>query len=59
MATIWDAFAAFHVNACSYLAYTISNNLWYLLIAASAVTSIVLSIKEQLVVTVREEQQAI
>lgn len=59
MGAIWDAFVAFHVNAWSYLAYSISNNLWLLLIAASAVTSIVLGMKEQLVVTVREEQQVI
>jgi hypothetical protein len=59
MGAIWDAFVAFHVNAGSYLAYSISNNLWLLLIAAGAVTSIVLGMNEQLVVTVREEQQVI
>lgn len=59
MEAIMDAFVAFNVNATSYLAYTISHNMWYLLIAASAVASIVLYLKEQIVVTVREEQQAI
>ena len=57
--SLWDAFVAFHTNALSHLAYSISNNLWYLLIAASAVACIILYMKEEIDVTVREEQQAI
>lgn len=59
MSTLWAAFSAFNVNGASYLMYNIGNNLWYLLIAASAVACIVMYLKEELDVTVREEQQAI
>ncbi len=59
MSEIWDAFVAFNVNGASYLYYTISNNLWYLLIAASAVACIILDMREQIVETVHEEQQVI
>lgn len=59
MAAIWNAFIAFNKNGAAYLTYTISNNIWYLLLAASAVTCILLYLKEEIDVTVREEQQAI
>jgi hypothetical protein len=59
MSAIWDAFVAFNSNAAAYLYYTLSNNFWYLLIGASVVTCNVLYLKEEIVVTVREEQQAI
>lgn len=59
MAAIWDAFVAFNTNGAAYLIYTISNSFWYLLLAASAVTCILLYLKEEIDVTVREEQQVI
>lgn len=59
MSALWDAFVAFNCNAASYLWYTLSNNFWYLLIGASVVTCIILYLKEEIIVTVREEQQAI
>ena len=59
MDKIFESFAAFNENAAAYLVYAISNNLWYLLIIASAITCIALYLKEEIVVTVREEQQAL
>lgn len=59
MSAIWDAFVAFNINGAAYLYYTISNNIWYLLIGASVVACIVLYLKDEIDVTVREEQQAI
>ncbi|MBQ7818426.1 MAG: hypothetical protein IJ341_01885 [Bacteroidales bacterium] len=59
MNSIWDSFMAFNQNALVYLAYTVSNNLWYLLIALGAATSIFFFIKEEKAVTVHEEQRAI
>jgi len=59
MNAIWDAFLAFNQNALAYLAYTVSNNLWYLLIAAGAAVSIILYLREEIVTTVRDEQQAL
>ena len=57
MQNIIDAFAAFNANGISYLAYTIMNNLWFILIAAGAICSITLSLKEEIQLTVTEEQQ--
>lgn len=59
MDAIIDAFVTFNVNGAAYLYYTISQNFWYLLIAACAVSCVVLYLKEEIVVTVREEQQVI
>jgi len=59
MQKILQSFLAFNQNAAAYLIYTISNNLWFLLIAAGIVGCIVLSIREEVVVTVKEEQQAL
>lgn len=57
MKSLLDSFLAFNENALAYLAYVISSNLWYLLIIASAIACIVISLKEEVIVTVREEQQ--
>lgn len=59
MNTIWDAFLAFNQNALVSLAYTISNNLWYVLIAIGAAACVIMYLREEIVVTVREEQQAL
>ena len=59
MKSLWDAFAAFNQNALMYLSYTISSNLWYILIAAGCAACIFLYLKEEIVVTVRDEQQAL
>lgn len=59
MQSIWDSFLAFNQNALVYLAYTVSNNLWYILIAVCAAVSVFLYLKEEVVATVREEQQAL
>ena len=57
MKFIIDSFIAFNQNAFSYLAHTVCNNLWYLLIAIGTVACIVLYLKEEIEVTVREEQR--
>lgn len=57
MKSVWDAFLAFNENALAYSLYVVSTNLWYLLIAASAIACVVISLKEEITVTVREEQQ--
>lgn len=57
MKTIIDAFVAFNSNGLNYLLYTVMNNWWFILIAAGAVCSIVLSLKEEIQLTVTEEQQ--
>ena len=59
MKSIIDSFLAFNQNAFSYLTFTITNNLWYLLIAAGVIACIVLYLREEVAVTVREEQQVI
>lgn len=59
MAYLWQSFLAFNQNAFSFLIFTISNSLWYVIIAIAAIISIVLALKETTVVTIREEQQVI
>lgn len=59
MAEIWNAFVAFNTNAAAYLVYTIQQNFWYLSLTLSALTCVFLYLKEEITVTVREEQQAI
>jgi len=57
MGSIWSSFIAFNQNGLSHFGYTLLNNLWYLLIAAGAIICIVLYLKEEIMVTVKEEQQ--
>lgn len=59
MESLWLSFLAFNQNAASYLAYAISNNLWYLLIAVGVAACIFLHLKEEIMVTVHEEQRAL
>ena len=59
MSSIWEAFIASHKNAWSYLAYAIIHNWWFVLMAAGAIISIALFLKEELDVTISEEQQVL
>ncbi len=57
MKNIIDAFIAFHVNGINNLLYVIGNNLWFLLIGACAIVTVIVFLKEEIQVTVHEEQQ--
>lgn len=59
MQELWDAFLAFNQNAFSCLVYAVSHNLWYIVIAACAIICCVMYLREELNVTVHEEQQVI
>jgi len=59
MSEILKSLSAFNVNAFSYLAYAVTTNLWFILIAAGALISIILYLKEEISVTVRDEQQVL
>ena len=59
MDKLMESFVAFNQNAASHLAYAISTNMWYLLLIVCCVTCIALYLKEEIAVTVREEQQAL
>lgn len=57
MSEIIDAFVAFNVNGINSLLYMLSKNLWFVLIAISAVVTTVAFLKAEIEVTVHEEQQ--
>lgn len=57
MRQIFDAFTAFNINGINNLIYVISTNWWYILIALSAVITVVLFLKAEIEITVHEEQQ--
>lgn len=59
MRSLWEAFLAFHQNAWCYLAYAVIHNWWFILLAAGAIVSIALYLKEELDVTISEEQQVL
>ena len=59
MKEILKSLEAFNTNAFSYLAYTVTSNLWFVLLAAGALISILLYLKEEISVTVRDEQQVL
>jgi len=59
MKGIFTSLSAFSQNAFSYLAYAVTSNLWFVLLAAGALVSIILYLREEIEVTVRDEQQAL
>lgn len=59
MKYILKSLEAFNTNAFSYLAYAVTSNLWFVLLAAGALVSILLYLKEEISVTVRDEQQVL
>lgn len=54
---LWYTFVTFNINAASHLAYVVTSNTWLLLIAAGAIASVVMYLKEEVDVSVFEEQQ--
>ncbi|MDR0287924.1 MAG: hypothetical protein LBI03_09525 [Clostridiales bacterium] len=56
---ILQSLQAFNANAFSYLVYAIATNLWFILLAAGALISIILYLREEISVTVRDEQQVL
>ena len=56
---MWDSFVAFHVNAVSNFAWMVSSNWWFLLLIIGVVGTIALNLKEEIDVSVREEQNII
>ena len=59
MKGIFESLRAFNINAFSYLAYAVTTNLWFILLAAGALVSILLYLREEISVTVRDEQQVL
>ena len=59
MRSLWEAFLAFHQNAWCYLAYAVIHNWWFILLAAGAIVSIALYLKEELDITISDEQQVL
>ena len=59
MDKLLESFLAFNENAAAYLSYAVSNNLWYLLIIASAVICIAMNLKAEIEATTVEEEQAL
>ena len=56
---IWNSFIIFHQNAWAHIIYAIMHNWWYLLLAAGVIVSIILYLKEEMDVTISEEQQVL
>ena len=56
---IIEAFKAFNVNSVSNLAYVLMSNWAFALIAVAAVAAAVLALKDEVEMTVREEQQVL
>lgn len=57
LANLWQSFVTFNINAASNLAYVVSTNGWLLLIAAGAIASVIMYMKDEVETTVHEEQQ--
>lgn len=53
------SFKAFHMNAYSNLVFTMTQNLWFLLITIGVITLTVLSLKKEMDNTVREQQNVL
>lgn len=57
MSEIVEAFVAFNINGVNSLLYMLSKNLWFVLIAISAIVTTVAFLKAEIEVTIHEEQQ--
>ena len=57
--SFWNSFAAFNSNAMSSLLYIMQQNLWFVLIALSAVASTVMLLKQEMNYSTSEEQNII
>lgn len=54
---LFESFKAFNINAFNHIAYTVKENWWLVLLAAAAVLSMVLYLKDESATHVVEEQQ--
>lgn len=52
-------FITFNVNALSYFAYLLITNIWYLFLVIGTIGTILLNLKEEIDISVREEQNII
>lgn len=59
MNEMWNAFLAFNQNAFAYGAHALMSNLWNIAIIVGIVGCIILHLKEEIVITVKEEQQVL
>ena len=53
---LWTSFCAFNMNGINSLAYILMSNWWFLLIVLGAISTATLYLKEEIDVTVVEEQ---
>ena len=56
---LWYSFVTFNINAAATLAYVFTTNGWFLLIAAAAIASVVMYLKNEVDISVHEEQQVL
>ena len=56
---ILNSFVTFNINAASHLAYIVTTNGWFLLIALGAIASVIMYLKDEIDVSVHEEQQVL
>jgi len=59
MDAIIKSFIAFNQNGWAHLRYTLRTNLWYIGIIIGVIACIVLYMREEIAVTVHEEQQVL
>ena len=57
--SLWHSFAAINSNALSSLLYIMQQNIWFVLIALSAVASTVMLLKQEMNYSTSEEQNII
>ena len=54
--SLYTSFMAFHINGANQIAYMLSNNKWYFLIALAAAMNVFLRVHQETEYSVREEQ---
>lgn len=59
MENLLSSLAAFNYNGFTHIVYAVQSNLWMLLIIVGLGANAFLQLKEEVDVTVREEQQAL
>lgn len=52
-------FFTFNINALSHFTYLLITNIWYLLLVVGTIGTILLNLKEQVDMSIREEQNII
>jgi len=56
---MWQSFRAFNINAINNFIYIITSNLWFFLIIIGVIGTIILLLKEEVDISVKEEQNII